>query len=160
MRRLIHLITAMALLASPAVAAPACPSAADQSTYEVLALRTQMIFLPYKCGREKEYNENFVKRFQPALQANERAVLAYFRRVYGSAGLNQMSRFTGELANALSTRANAQGTEFCGRTGWIVNEMNALHSMDELAAYAAVKDLVPTDLSMCPQGASAPRRGR
>jgi hypothetical protein len=34
--------------------------------------------------------------------------------------------------------------------------MNALRSMEELAAYAAVKDFAPVGMSMCP--AAAPRR--
>ena len=120
-----------------------------------------MILLATKCGRDQDYNKNFIMRFQPALQANEQAVLAYFRRVYGWAGQGRKDTFATELVNVMSSQANAQGGEFCGRAGLIINEMNALRTMDQLAAYAAVKDLAPIGTSMCPvvgSGVRAPGR--
>jgi hypothetical protein len=147
---------AAAAAAMPANAAPACASVADQSAYEVLALRTQMILLATKCGRDQDYNKNFIVRFQPELQANERTVLAYFRRIYGGSGQGRKDSFSTELVNVMSQQANTQGTEFCARAGLIISEMNALRSMQELAAYAAVKNLAPAGMSMCPT--AAPRR--
>jgi hypothetical protein len=158
MRRLILLIAAFATLASPSIAAQSCAAVADQSAYEVLSLRTQMILLATKCGRDQDYNKNFIVRFQPLLQANERAVLAYFRRIYGGAGQGRKDTFATELVNVMSQQANAQGTQFCGRAGQIINEINALRSMDELASYAAVKDLAPAGTSMCPIAAEPKRR--
>lgn len=162
MRRLLHFFATfvgctLAASAAPVPAAPTCTSMADQSAYEVLALRTQMILLATKCGRDQDYNKNFIVRFQPELQANERAVNTYFRRVYGGAGQGTKDRFSTELVNVMSQQANTQGAEFCPRAGLIINEMNALRSMDELVAYAAVKDLAPVGMSMCP-AAAAPRR--
>ncbi len=162
MRRLFLCLTAiagcaMAEAALPASAAPACAAVADQAAYELLSLRTQMILLATKCSRDQDYNRNFIVRFQPTLQANDRAVLAYFRRVYGGAGQGRMDVFSTELVNVMSQQANAQGAEFCPRAGLIINEMNALRTMDELIAYAAVKDLAPAGTSMCPV-AAAPRR--
>lgn len=140
----------MSALTAPAVAVVHCPSAADQSAYEVLALRTQMIVLATKnCGREQEYNRNFAIRFQPALQANERAVSSYFRRAYGGAGQSRKDTFSTELVNVMSQEANRQGPEYCSRAGLIISEINALRSMDELAAYAAVKAVIPEGTSMC-----------
>jgi hypothetical protein len=161
MRRLLRFVTpflgyALAASAMPATAAQMCGSVADQSAYELLALRTQMILLATKCGRDQDYNKNFIVRFQPELQANERTVLTYFRRVYGGAGQGRKDSFSTELVNVMSQQANAQGAEFCPRAGMIINEMNALRSMEELAAYAAVKDFAPVGMSMCP--AAAPRR--
>jgi hypothetical protein len=163
MRRLFQFLvafTAATLAASvlPVAAAPACSSPADQAQYDILALREMMTVLVTKCKRDQEYNVNFVKRFQPVLQANDRAVLAYFRRVYGSAGQGKMDYFA--TANTLSQQANAQGAEFCPRAALLVGEMNALASMDDLAPYAAVKDLSPVGMSMCPQtvARAAPKR--
>jgi hypothetical protein len=161
MRRLILLTLACAALAvpgSPATAAQACTAAADQSAYEVLALREMMTVLVIKCKRESDYNVNFIKRFQPALQANEREVLTYFRRVYGSSGQGKKDGFSTELVNVMSQQANTQGTEFCGRASLIVGEMNALRSMDELGPYAATKNLAPKGMSMCPVTAAAATR--
>jgi hypothetical protein len=161
MRRTVSSITALAIasiatLVEPAMAAQTCTSPADQAAYEVLSLRTQMILLATKCGRDQDYNKNFIIRFQPALQANEREVLAYFRRVYGGSGQGRKDTFSTELVNVMSHEANNQGVEFCPRAGLIINEMGALRSADELASYAAVKDLAPAGTSMCPPGA-APR---
>jgi len=150
-------ITALAVMVSPATGAPSCASVADQSVYEVLSLRTQMILLATKCGRDQDYNKNFIIRFQPVLQANDREVLTYFRRVYGGAGQGRKDSFTTELVNVMSQQANTQGNEFCPRAGLIINEMNSLRSMDELAAFAAVKDLAPVGASMCPVAAARRR---
>ena len=156
MRQFMLFIAELVALASPGLAAQSCTNVADQSAYEVLSLRTQMILLATKCSRDQDYNKNFIIRFQPALQANERAVLAYFRRTYGNSGQGRKDTFATELVNVMSQQANTQGTEFCARAGLIINEMNALRSMDELAAYAAVKDLAPIGTSMCPT--AAPKR--
>jgi hypothetical protein len=161
MRRL-NLIAALffgsALTATASVATAAqCSSVADQSAYEVLSLRTQMILLATKCGRDQDYNKNFIVRFQPTLQANEREILAYFRRLYGGAGQGKKDTFSTELVNVMSQQANTQGAEFCPRATMIISEMNSLRSMDELPAYAAVKDLGPAGTSMCPT-AAAPRK--
>jgi hypothetical protein len=158
MQRFILLIMALVMLAPPAIAASSCTTVADQSAYEVLSLRTQMILLATKCGRDQDYNKNFVVRFQPALLANERAVLAYFRRVYGGAGQGRKDTFSTELVNVMSQEANTQGAEFCGRATQIISEMNALRSLDDLPAYAAVKDLAPVGTSMCPVAATPKRR--
>jgi hypothetical protein len=158
MRLFILLIAATTMLSSPVFAASSCTTVADQSAYEVLSLRTQMILLATKCGRDQDYNKNFILRFQPALQANERAVLAYFRRVYGGAGQGKKDTFSTELVNVMSQQANQQGGEFCGRATQIIGEMVALRSMDELPAYAALKDLAPVGTSMCPVAAVPKRR--
>ena len=158
MRRFNLLATALSSLAVPALASPTCTSVVDQSAYEVLSLRTQMILLATKCGRDQDYNKNFIVRFQPALQANERTVLAYFRRTYGAAGQVRKDTFSTELVNLMSQEANTQGPEFCGRASQIINEMNALRSMDDLPAYAAVKDLAPVGVSMCPSAMGPKRR--
>jgi hypothetical protein len=155
--------SALAASALPVNAAQTCTSEADQSAYEVLSLRTQMILLATKCGRDQDYNKNFIVRFQPALQANERTVLAYFRRVYGGSGQARKDQFSTELVNVMSHEANMQGGEFCARATMIINEMGSLRSMDELTQFAAVKDLSPIGTSMCPAGAArsaAPRRGK
>jgi hypothetical protein len=147
----------LAASAVPVSAAPACSSPADQSVYEVLALREQMQLLATaKCRRDQEYNNYFIKRFRPVLQDNDRAELAYFRRVYGGAGQGRKDSFDTELVNVMSQQANTQGAEFCSRAALIINEMNALRKMEELAQYAAVKDLAPPGMSMCP--VAAPRR--
>jgi hypothetical protein len=147
-------LCALAATAAPVEAASSCSSPTDQSLYEVLALRQEMTLLGTKCGREQEYNVNFVKRFQAALQANDREVLGYFRRLYGRAGQSRMDTFTTDLVTEMSHQANLQGAEFCPRAAWVINEMNALGTQAELAQYAAAKDFSPVGMSMCPPGAA------
>jgi len=153
-------ITALSAAIVPASAAPSCSSPAEQSAYEVLSLRTQMILLATKCGRDQDYNKNFIIRFQPLLQANEREVLAYFRKLYGGAGQGRKDTFSTELVNVMSQEANLEGGEFCPRATMIINEMGALRSMDELAAYAAAKDFAPAGTSMCPATVASGRSSR
>jgi hypothetical protein len=151
MRRFLIATAALLSLAAPAVAVPACSNPADQSAWEVLALRRMMSVIATKnCGKEREYNEYFIKRFQPIIQDNDRKVQAYFRRVYGGAGRGRMDIFETELANIMSQQANRQAGEFCSRASLMFNEMLALPKQDDLAAYAAVKDLPPPNVSMCP----------
>lgn len=159
MRRLTLIIAALAGLASPARAAPQCTSPADQSAYEMLSLRQQMVVLAFKCSRQDDYNKRFIIRFQPVVQANNRAVLAYFRRAYGNSGQGRMDAFITELVNVMSQEANRQGGEYCARASYLINEMNALRTMDELVAFAAVKDMAPSGTTMCAT-ASAPARRR
>lgn len=158
MRRL-TVIAALAGLALSGFAAQAyaaqCASVADQSTYEVLSLRTQMLVLALKCEQRDAYNKNFVIRFQPVLQANDRDVLTYFRRLYGNAGQGRKDSYTTQLVNVMSRTANLNGGEYCARAGLLVNEMNALRGGEDLVAYAAVKDMAPAGNSMCPVGAPA-----
>jgi hypothetical protein len=155
---------AMAVAVPPVSAAQTCTSVADQSAYEVLALREMMILLATsKCGRDKAYEMSFIRRFQPELQANEREVTAYFRRLYGGRGQGMKDSFQTELVNVMSQQANIQAGEFCSRAGWIITEMDALPSTSDLAPYAAVKDLSPVGMSMCPVTAArapapAPKR--
>jgi hypothetical protein len=153
-------LCALAAAVVPVDAAPACTSEADQSAYDVFALRQEMTLLGTKCGREQEYNKNFVIRFQPVLQANDREVLAYFRRLYGGAGQNRMQTFATDLVTEMSHEANLQGAEFCPRAEWVISEMNALRSMDELAQYASVKDFSPVGMSMCPPAAARAEKRR
>lgn len=158
MRKLSLLVALLAALASPVMAAQQCASDADQATFEVLALRELMTVLVVKCNRADDYNNYFIKRFQPVLQQNERDALAYFRKIYGGAAQGKKDTFTTELVNVMSQIANTQGTEYCSRTGVVINEMLALKSMSDLAAYAAVKDIAPAGASMCPAASASRRR--
>ena len=117
-----------------------------------------MTVLVVKCNRADDYNNYFIKRFQPVLQQNDRDALAYFRKMYGGAAQGRKDTFTTELVNVMSGIANTQGTEYCSRTGVVINEMLALKSMSDLAAYAAVKDIAPAGASMCPAASASRRR--
>ncbi len=87
MRRSLRLMTAIGMLAAQsALAARPCSSLTDQSAFEVQALRTELSVLVTGChGDDDKYNA-FIRRYQPDLQANERAIDAYFSHRYGRMG--------------------------------------------------------------------------
>jgi hypothetical protein len=92
----------------------------------------------------------------PELQANERAVQAYFRKHYGRSAQVEQDRFVTDMANARSGAAMGLGTDHCPRNSLLFAELMALRHHAELADYAAGKDLVPATLGVCQQDAPTP----
>jgi hypothetical protein len=149
MRRLLSAVTALSLLsAQPVLAQPQCNSMTDQSAFEVQALRSELMVLATGCHEDNRYNA-FIRRYQPDLQANERAIDAYFKHRFGSSGQIEHDRFVTELANAMSRQGSDLGGDFCPRNGLIFNEVLALPSASDLPNYAAGKDLVPASVTLC-----------
>jgi len=149
-------IAAIALslsLVSPALAAPRCAAPADQAAFEVQALRSELMVLATGCHEDVKYNA-FMHRFQPDLQANERAINAYFQH---RGGQTAHDRFVTELANALSRQGADMGTDFCPRNGLMFNETAALPAVSMLPEYVAGKGLIPTSVQTC---ATAPAQMR
>ena len=120
----------------------------DQSAFEVQALRSQLMVLATGCHDDDRYNA-FMRRYQSDLQANERAINAYFQHRYGRAGQTEHDRFVTDLANAISRKGSQLGGDFCPRDGLIFNEVLALESVGELGDFAAGKNLVPASVEIC-----------
>ncbi len=149
MRRLLGVVSAISLLsAQPGLAERQCSSVTDQSTFEIQALRSELMVLATGCHDDEQYNA-FIRRYQGDLQANERAINAYFSRRYGRNAQTEHDRFVTELANAMSRQGSDMGGDFCPRNGLIFNEVLALQSSSELADFAAAKDLVPASVPVC-----------
>jgi hypothetical protein len=149
MRRLMAVVSAIGLLgAQPVLAAPRCASPTDQTTFDVQALRSELMVLATGCHTNEQYNA-FIRRYQPDLQANERAVSSYFSRHYGRSGQTEHDRFVTELANVLSREGSQMGGDFCAHNGLIFTEVLALNSPSELPDFAAGKGLVPASVEIC-----------
>jgi hypothetical protein len=149
MRRfLVSLVAVGAMTLQPAFAQIQCKSAADQATFEVLALRSELMVLAMGCHDDDQYNA-FMHKYQPDLQANEKAIDAYFKRAYGRSAQTEHDRFVTDLANAVSRQGTGLGGDFCPRNGAVFSEVMALPRTTELAEYAAGKDLVPPSLEIC-----------
>ena len=149
MRRFVSAVAALGILSSQsALAQPQCSSMADQSAFEVQALRSELMVLATGCHDDAQYNA-FIRRYQPDLQGNERAIDAYFQHRYGRAGQTEHDRFVTELANAMSRQGSELGGDFCPRNGLIFNEVLALESSAELADFAAGKNLIPVSVPVC-----------
>lgn len=149
MRRFVSAVAAVTLLsAQPVLAEQQCSSVSDQSAFEVQALRSELMVLATGCHDDTQYNA-FIRRYQGDLQANERAISAYFQHRYGKGGQTEHDRFVTELANAISRQGSELGGDFCPRNGLIFDEVLALPSVSELTEFAAGKDLVPGSVQIC-----------
>ena len=121
-----------------------CPHAADQSTFEVQALRSEMMVLATSCHEAKRYNA-FIRRFKAGLQANERAMSAYYQARGGQVAHD---RFVTDLANAMSDYAIGQGASFCANGSALFTEAMAV-SRAGLSQFAAGRAVIPEGLTMC-----------
>ena len=162
MRRFVSAAVALTVLsAQPGFAQPRCTSMADQSAFEVQALRSEMMVLATGCRDDDRYNA-FIRRYQSDLQGNERSINAYFQHRYGRAAQTEHDRFVTDLANAISRQGSDLGGDFCPRNGLIFNEVLALESAAQLADFAAGKNLIPASVDICspmPSSAVTSRKG-
>lgn len=138
-----------ALTPTPAAAQLQCLSPAERAAFDVQALRSELMVLATGCGDDQSYNA-FIIRYKPALQANEREIVAWFRHRFGRRGQHEHDRFVTELANAQASSASRLGSEFCPRNGQIFHEAMALTSSGELPPFAAGQNLFPRSLDVCP----------
>jgi hypothetical protein len=156
MRRLMSSLAAVSLLTvQQAHAELDCLKPQERSVVEVAALRSELMVLATGCHQDDRYNA-FVRRFQPDLMGNEKAVGDVFKRMFGKRGPQEHDRFTTDLANGESSAGMHLGTDFCERNSQLFSEVMALPSASELPAYAAGKDLVPASLDVCPAPARKP----
>jgi hypothetical protein len=162
MRRLLSSLAALSLLTvQQAQAELQCLPPQERDAVEVAALRSELMVLATGCHDDNGYNA-FIRKFQAELMSNEKAIGEIFQHKYGRRGQQEHDQFTTDLANAESSAGMHLGTDFCDHNGMIVQEVLALRSSNELASYAAGKDLVPASLPVCSvMGApppAAPRR--
>jgi hypothetical protein len=149
MRRFVSAVAALSILfIQPVLAQPQCSSMADQSAFDIQALRSELMVLATGCHDDDRYNA-FIRRYQGDLQGNERAINAYFQHRYGRSAQTEHDRFVTDLANAISRQGSDLGGDFCPRNGLIFNEVLALESTSELADFAAGKNLIPVSVDIC-----------
>jgi hypothetical protein len=159
MRRLMGVVSAISLLsAQPVLAVQQCSSASDQSAFEVQALRSELMVLATGCNDDTQYNA-FINRFKPDLQANERAIAAYFSHHYGRSAQTEHDHFVTELANAMSRQGSDMGGDFCARNGLIFDEVMSLPATTDLSDFVAGKQLVPASVEICTPATSGSSKG-
>jgi hypothetical protein len=158
MRRLLYSLATLSLLAAQQAHAELdCLRPQERSVVEVAALRSELMVLATGCHQDDRYNA-FIRKYQPDLMGNEKAVGEVFKRMYGKRAQQEHDRFTTDLANGESSAGMHLGTDFCDRNSVLFSEVMALQDAAELPAYAAGKDLVPATVDMCPPEAHAPAR--
>lgn len=149
MRRLLSGLSVLSLLTvQQAQAQLQCLPPQERAAVQIAALRSELMVLATGCHDHDGYNA-FIRKYQPELMGNEKAIGEIFQRKYGRRGQQEHDRFTTDLANAESTAGLSLGTDFCDHNGMLFQEVLSLRSPGELATYAAGKDLVPTSLAVC-----------
>jgi hypothetical protein len=150
-RRLLSGLLSLAIVASAVATAEAqtvCSSPADQETFDVEALKSQLIVLATSCHSDEPYNA-FVRKYQTELGQTERNFDAYFKRAYGRRAQAEHDSYITSLANAQFGMGLKQGQDFCPRNAAVFQEVMALRSPSDLTSYAAGKDLIPANLGAC-----------
>ncbi|HVC63372.1 MAG TPA: hypothetical protein VND19_23785 [Acetobacteraceae bacterium] len=161
MRRLVlSLAAAGTLVCQQAAAEMRCLSRNERASFDVQALRSEVMVLATGCADDAQYNA-FITRYQPELQANEREIDAWFKKKFGRRGQSEHDRFVTDLANAQSSAGSELGSDFCPHNGMIFQEVMALRNSAELPPFAAGQNLVPRSLDFCAEETvHAPPRAR
>ena len=152
MRTLLSSLIAAGLMAAP-VAQAQCVRTAEQSALDVAWLKSQLMVTALTCKQEDKYNA-FIQRFRPDLVSAEKTVTGYFQRAHGRRSQSQHDEFNTQLAQSQAQANLRQGNQFCNRSGFILDEVQALRTGGELAEYAAAKGVVhPVAVTVCGAGA-------
>ncbi len=159
------LLAAACMLLAPAAASARCADPAEQSVFEVEALKSELMVAGITCKQEDRYNA-FMERYKPRMAENYRAFEQHFNRTRGRAGKTATDAYVTNLAQTRGFEAQKLGSDFCLRNPGLFDEVMALPSAAELPAYAAGKDLIPESLGSCAapaapvRSAAAPSRKR
>ena len=132
-------LIANAVLVPMAVAEP-CVRADEKQAFDVAGLKSELMVTAIACQMQNRYNE-FIARYRPELQADERALNRYFARSAGRHAEESHDNYITNLANTQSEEGVQQGTLFCQRHLSLFDEVMALKSVRELPAYAQSKSL-------------------
>jgi hypothetical protein len=151
MRITISALLATGLLSAGIAAAQPCAKPADVTAFDVASLKSKLMVTALTCNQQDRYND-FVQRFRSDLVTHERALHAYFARVFGGGrALREHDDYITSLANTQSQSGIRQGTLFCQQNVGIFTEVLALAKGADLPGYAASKQLPqPIDVTACP----------
>jgi hypothetical protein len=144
----VSLLAAILLSAGVASAQP-CAKPADVTAFDIASLKSKLMVTALTCNQQDRYND-FVQRFRSDLMTHERALHAYFVRVFGGRAQREHDDYITSLANTQSQIGIRQGTLFCQQNVGIFSEVLALAKGAELPTYAASKQLAqPTEVTAC-----------
>ncbi len=149
MRGTLYGLAVAGLLLGPCAHAQQCASGSDQTVFDLQALKSSLMVLATGCPDSDNAYNAFVGKYKPELGANDRALAAYFKKVYGRSAQREQDAYVTNLANAQSDVGVHQGSDFCPRTSTLFSEVMALRSGSDLPDYAAGKDLIPAQLGAC-----------
>jgi hypothetical protein len=149
MRIVVSAVLATGLLSAGIAAAAPCAKPVDVTALDVASLKSKLMVTALTCNEQARYND-FVQRFRSDLMTHERALHAYFVRLFGGRAQREHDDYITSLANTQSQNGIRQGTLFCQRNVGTFTEVLALTKGADLPAYAASKQLAqPTEIVAC-----------
>ena len=153
MRRLAAVLAALTITATtgigPAAQAEPCARADEKQAFDVASLKSELMVTAIACQMQDRYND-FVTRYRPELQADERALNHYFSRTAGRHAQQSHDDYITNLANAQSEEGVHQGTLFCQQHMAMFSDVMALKNPHDLSAYAVSKSLAqPIAVAQC-----------
>ena len=156
MRGLVSGVVAASLLMGQVAVAQPCAKPLDKVAFDVAGLKSQLMVTALACDVRERYND-FVRRFQPELMQQERALNTYFSRSFGRRGQQEHDDYITSLANTQSEAGIKQGTLLCQETVGLFDAVLALPQGATLAGFAAERDFQqPITLVVCTSPTPAP----
>ena len=144
-------LLSVTLLWTPLASAQPCAKPADLSAFDIAGLKSHLMITALTCKQHDRYND-FIRRFQSDLMAQEHALHAYFARAFGgSRAQREHDDYITSLANAQSQSGIKQGTSYCQRNVGVFTEVMVLQKGVDLVRYATGKAPVqPIEVIACP----------
>jgi hypothetical protein len=125
-----------------------CAKPEDMTAVKTAAIQQRLMVAALSCDAAQLYN-NFVSTYQKDLQASDRALQTFFRRLNGKTGTEDYHAFKTRLANASSMQSIGDITGYCASAKQLFDD--ALDSArSTLTAFVANKETsVDSTFSPC-----------
>ena len=146
-------LVAAQMLAAP-LASAECVRPADHASLDVAALKSTLMVTALTCNAGERYNA-FIRKYQPELSSQEKALSGYFTRANSRNARKQQDDYVTQLANSRSQDGTRRGSLYCAENLPVFDEVMALRNGSELVEFAAGKT-VNQPISVVACGAAAP----
>ena len=142
-----------------AATASGCARPADMNALRTAAMQQRLMVAALSCGESQSYN-SFVRSYQKELQASDKALQNYFRRVNAKTGTADYHAYKTRLANASSMAVINDMTGYCSSAKASFEQ--ALNQKPALAVFtsAATVDqrFVPCPVQTVSTAKAAPKK--
>ena len=129
-----------------AATASGCARPADLNALRTAAMQQRLMVAALSCGESQSYNQ-FVRSYQTELQASDRALQNYFRRVNGKTGTADYHAYKTRLANASSMAVINDSVGYCASAKAAFEE--ALGTKLQLATFTS-QAVIDQRFAPCP----------
>ncbi|MDE2476253.1 MAG: hypothetical protein KGO48_14470 [Alphaproteobacteria bacterium] len=119
-----------------------CARPTEMAAVKTAAIQQRLMVAALSCDAAKLYN-SFVSTYQKDLQASDRDLQNFFRRLHGKNGTEEYHAFKTKLANASSMASIGDITGYCASANQLFDDaLNSARST--LAAFVAARE-TPAD---------------